>query len=55
MDEWNMKEYIHQANCKIVLNKLQRIGIESIHIKWMDEIMKEYIYWINCKIIANKL
>jgi len=38
-----MKEYIHQASYKIVVNKLQRIGIESIHIKWMNEIMKEYI------------
>jgi hypothetical protein len=35
-----MKEYIHQANCKIVVNKLQRIGIESINIKLMNEIMK---------------
>jgi hypothetical protein len=38
-----MKEYIHQTSCKIVVNKLQRIGIKSIHIKWMNEIMKEYI------------
>jgi hypothetical protein len=38
-----MKEYIHQTNCKIVVNKLQRIGTKSIHIKWMNEIMKEYI------------
>jgi hypothetical protein len=35
-----MKEYIHQANCKIVVNKLRKIGIKSIHIKWMNEIMK---------------
>ncbi len=38
-----IKEYIHQANCKIFVNKLQRIGIESIQIKWMNEIMKKYI------------
>jgi hypothetical protein len=38
-----MKEYIHQASCKIVLNKLQKIGIKSIHIKWINEIMKELI------------
>jgi len=55
MDEWNMKEYIHQASYKIVVNKLQRIGIESIHIKWMNEIMKEYICWISCKIVIDML
>ncbi len=38
-----IKEYICRTNCKIIVNKLQRIGIESIHIKWMNEIMKEYI------------
>jgi hypothetical protein len=38
-----MKEYIHQASCKIVVNKVQRIGIKSIHIKWMNEKMKEYV------------
>ncbi len=55
MDEWNMKEYIHQASCKIVVNKLWKIGIESIHIKWMNEIMKKYICWISCKIVVDKL
>jgi len=39
-----MKEYIHQTSCKIVVHKLQMIGIKSIHIKWMNEIMKEYIF-----------
>ncbi len=35
-----IKEYI---SYKIVINKLQRIGIKSIHIKWMNKIMNEYI------------
>jgi hypothetical protein len=34
---------------------LQRIGIESIHIKWMNEITKKYICWTSCKIVVNKL
>jgi len=55
MDEWNMKEYICQTSCKTFINKLQRIGIESIHIKWINVIMKEYICWINYKIIVDKL
>jgi len=55
MDEWNMKEYIHQVNCKIVVNKLQMIIIESIHIKWMNEIIKDYIHQASCKIVVNKL
>ncbi len=38
-----IKEYIHQASFKIIVNKLQRIRIKSIQIKWMNEIMKEYI------------
>jgi hypothetical protein len=50
-----MKEYIHQTSCKTVVNKLQRIGIESIHIKWMNEIIKDYICQTSCKIIVNKL
>ncbi len=41
-----IKEYISQTSYKIVVNKLQRIGIESIHIKWMNEIMKR-IYLLN--------
>jgi hypothetical protein len=48
-----MKEYIHQASYIIVVNKLQRIGMESIHIKWMNEIIKDYICQINCKIVAK--
>jgi hypothetical protein len=50
-----MKEYIHQTSCKTVVNKLQRIGIESIHITWMNEIIKDYICQTSCKIIVNKL
>jgi hypothetical protein len=50
-----MKEYIHQASYKIVVNKLERIGIKSIHIKWMNEIIKDYICQISCKILVNKL
>jgi len=50
-----IKEYFHQSNCKIDINKLQMIRIESIHIKWMNEIMNEYICWTICKIIVNKL
>ncbi len=53
MNEWNMKEYIHQASYKIVINKLQRIGIESIHIKWMNEIIKNYIRQTSCKIVVK--
>ncbi len=55
MDEWNMKEYIDQTSCIIIINKLQRIGIESIHIKWMNEIIKDYIHQTNCKIVVNTL
>ncbi len=50
-----MKQYIHQTSCKIVVNKLQRIGIESIYIKWMNEISKNYIHQTSCIIIVNKL
>jgi hypothetical protein len=39
MDKWNMKKYIYQTS----LNNLERIGIECIHIKWINEIMKKYI------------
>ncbi len=38
-----IKDYIHQTSYKIVVNKLQRIGIKSIDIKWMNKIMNEYI------------
>jgi NADH:ubiquinone oxidoreductase subunit B-like Fe-S oxidoreductase len=50
-----IKEYICQASCKIIVNKLQRIGIKSIHIKWMNEITKDYIRQTSCKIVVNKL
>ncbi len=40
MDDEIIKEYIHRTSCKIILNKLQRIEIKSIHIKWMNKIMK---------------
>jgi hypothetical protein len=45
-------------------NSCEWIGIKSIHIKWMNEIMKEYISYkiikeyirqTNCKIVVNKL
>jgi hypothetical protein len=37
MDEWIMKEYIHQASYKIVVNKLQKIKTFKIHLSngWM--------------------
>jgi hypothetical protein len=41
-----MKEYIYQANYKIIVNKVQRIEIEAIHIKWMNE-KNERIYFLN--------
>jgi hypothetical protein len=25
MNEWNIKEYIYQTNCKIIINKLQTL------------------------------
>jgi hypothetical protein len=50
-----MKKYFHQVSCIIVVNKLQRIGIKSIHIKWMNEIIKDYIRQTSCKIVVNKL
>jgi hypothetical protein len=48
-----IKEYIRRTSCKIIVNKLQKIGIKSIHIIWMNEIMKKYICWISCKIIVR--
>jgi ATP-dependent Lon protease len=50
-----MNEIIKEYIVELFVNKLQRIGIESIHIKWMNEIIKDYIRQTSCKIVVNKL
>jgi hypothetical protein len=45
-----IKEYIRRTNCKIIINKLQKIKIESIHIKWMNEWKNIFV-----ELVVNKL
>ncbi len=36
MDEWNIKDYIRQISCKIVVNKLQNV-LTYVICQQMDE------------------